>query len=98
MRSAKVLIATAVLLPLLASCAGNGNVRFPPAGANPVFQSAYTDGCYSGLADASPGGELPVYWRQETRFREDAQYRTGWEEGYRKCYESRVTTAVASPL
>lgn len=48
------------------------------SGYPPEFRQGYTDGCASARSDAARK-------RDETRFKSDANYATGWRDGFSIC-------------
>jgi len=75
-------LAVALVAAGLAGCGG----RSPPGSAE--FKRGYIDGCDSGYADANRPGYETVYYKDEKRFETDAEYRKGWIEGQKACYEA----------
>jgi hypothetical protein len=72
--------ALAIAATLMAACAAP---KPPPpkmnlAGFPPAFRDGYADGCQS----ARPGASKR---RDEARFTQDAQYASGWRDGYDIC-------------
>jgi len=69
---------------LLLACLVSACAPQPPppkynlTGFPPAFRDGYDDGCRS----AKPGA---LKRRQETRFKNDAQYASGWRDGYDIC-------------
>lgn len=70
-------------LCILAGCANAGRV---PQG-NAEFQSGYLDGCASGRYDANSAHALNTGRGSDTmRYRSEADYRAGWDDGHVACY------------
>lgn len=55
---------------------GTGPVNL--SGYSPEFKHGYADGCDS-------AGPLRAQKRNEPRYRKEAQYRQGWDDGYSVC-------------
>jgi hypothetical protein len=75
MKNLLLLVATV----LLAACAGpkkDPNVNL--AGYPPAFHAGYVDGCESSKRESS---EI----KDKARFKNDAQYASGWRDGYDIC-------------
>lgn len=71
------LSATVLLVALVAACAhAPPPPRFNLSGYSPEFKSGHADGC------ASAGGEIR---RDERRFKTDADYMIGWNDGRSAC-------------
>lgn len=60
------------------------------------WRFGYADGCHSGKRDA---GSVKKKLEKEdvARFRSDDDYRAGWEQGYRECYDRQVRDLYSSP-
>lgn len=70
-----------VIFALLGACAGAGRPtptpgRINQAGYSPAFKQGYADGCESVQASRR---------RDERRYRSDADYMMGWNDGYSAC-------------
>ena len=75
---------------LLAACAsGLVNPEAPPAGT-PAFQDGYLHGCSSGFQDARREGFVTGYYKDPGRYSSEDEYRRGWDEGHRRCYEEEI--------
>jgi hypothetical protein len=61
----------------------------PPAGSSPAFQEGYADGCFSGSQEATLD-PYPFVRKDAERFRNDAEYREGWQRGHRICYQRNL--------
>jgi hypothetical protein len=74
------LILTIFALALMAACASQSapapQTKVNLSGYPPAFHDGYADGCAS--VDAARK-------RDETRFKSDANYATGWRDGYSIC-------------
>jgi len=76
----------ALLGGLLAGCTPFGT-PFGPAPEGPVaFRQGYEDGCYSGIADF-PDDNMQWRRKDEALYRSDADYKRGWDQGYKSCYD-----------
>lgn len=76
----------------LLSCAGNRE----PTGSDALARG-HVDGCVAGYSDAyrfSYAEVSPVIWRNEQQYLSSPDYRTGWDAGYRKCYEQERSSPV----
>ena len=82
------LISTIALLATLVGCA-----EVPPqaalqhemvgvAGKSPMFTNGYGDGCQSGLSAA---GDTRFAYAKDTRVANNAEYKMGWDDGFRIC-------------
>jgi hypothetical protein len=65
---------------LLVGCAG-GTPPVNLGGFSPAFKQGYTDGCESAGAVSQR--------RDETRYKAEADYMQGWNDGYSACRRSR---------
>jgi len=81
------LVPVAIAAALLAACAGSGGGYSPraaaPAGTE-SFQAGYWHGCRTGVLEAY---SFPDTHRMEARYRNDEQYRSGFDTGYALCLE-----------
>ncbi|MGE0093785.1 MAG: hypothetical protein AB7M05_19935 [Alphaproteobacteria bacterium] len=64
---------------ILASCS-----RIPTG--SPDYQNGYTAGCYDGRFDADAPTTQTAWIRDESMFEANADYKSGWQEAYAKCY------------
>jgi len=71
------LIVAAFALSALAACADNN------AAVQTTFNDGYENGCRHGYAINGPFVEP----RNENLFRDDVDYRRGWQDGHRACYD-----------
>ncbi|MBX3661511.1 MAG: hypothetical protein KF804_03565 [Burkholderiales bacterium] len=69
-------LAAALLLASCGSVPPQEKPRFNLSGYSPAFRQGHADGC------ASAGGKQR---RDERRFREDADYMMGWNDGRSAC-------------
>ncbi len=77
---------------LAAALAGRSHV---PLGS-PAFQDGYVAGCYDGFFDAD-GPTTQTRWvRDDARFDSDADYKSGWQEGYVACFEEETRPWASS--
>lgn len=74
-------------LVLLTACASSKE-RLLAQGYPPAFANGYEDGCGSGRQAA---GALDNFRKDVPAYLADAQYATGWDDGFRQCQAS--TTA-----
>ncbi|SDE88745.1 hypothetical protein [Phytopseudomonas seleniipraecipitans] len=78
------LLLPAVLIALLGGCQSTRDYMLAQ-GYSAAFASGYADGCTSGDSAAKALGafrkNVPVYLA-------DAQYATGWDDGFRQCQAS----------
>lgn len=76
-----------VLAAVLSACAAAEGRHDSPS-----YAAGFTDGCATASARAArqPGGEQ----RDQTLFKRDRDYRSGWRAGYASC----GTTAPTGPL
>lgn len=65
-----------------------------PEGGSSSWRFGYADGCQSGKSDA---GSVKKLEKDLVRFRADDDYRAGWQQGYRECYDREVRDLYASP-
>ena len=74
-----------LLLALLAGCGGSAPGRKPEAvnlsGYSPSFKQGYAEGCESAHARAQR--------RDESRYKTEADYMMGWNDGYSVCHRGR---------
>ncbi len=74
------LVLTIFALALLAACASQSGPapqsKINLSGYPPAFRDGYADGCASVAAARK---------RDEARFKSDANYATGWRDGYSIC-------------
>jgi hypothetical protein len=74
-------------LALLSACDTTlVNPQVPPPGSE-SYQDGYLNGCPSGFADAGRDGYETSYFKDNTRFANEPDYRKGWNEGYAACFE-----------
>ncbi len=71
-------------LAVLLLIAGCGSYS-PPGTAE--YKSGYFDGCMQGFALSAPYHVE----RDEQQYMDDAEYRTGWHEGYTKCADDTLS-------
>ncbi|HLI13106.1 MAG TPA: hypothetical protein VKY65_16050 [Alphaproteobacteria bacterium] len=72
---------------LLVGCANvPSSPELPPPGSSPGFQAGYVDGCWSGFADAGRDPLQLAGRKDEQRFQSDADYRSGFPQGYAACF------------
>lgn len=64
---------------ILAGCS-----RVPPGSLD--FQDGYIAGCSDGYFDAGGPTGQTRWMRDESLFETKADYKSGWQEGYTKCY------------
>ncbi|HLI10592.1 MAG TPA: hypothetical protein VKY65_03240 [Alphaproteobacteria bacterium] len=89
--------AVACLGATVAACDGRlVNSQIPPPGSS-TYQDAYLDGCGSGFSDAGRAGYGQDYRRDAARYRGDADYAKGWNDGYRACFEEEQRTPRMVP-
>lgn len=81
-------LAAALAVALAAACTpGLVNPEAPPAGP-PAFQEGYLHGCTAGFVDAGREGYQGILRPgDETRYRREPDYRRGFDEGSRACFE-----------
>lgn len=97
MRRAWCGIGTAVgALALLTGCADYLG-DFAPFRARPPYQAGYVLGCQYGLQDAGAASQLP---ERESRYDHDPEYRRGWDDGHKDCYEDflRAPSGPVNPV
>lgn len=71
---------------ILAACGGGSvNPQVPPPGS-PAFSDGYVDGCPSGFRDANRAGYQLAYRKAVTRYAEEPDYKSGWDQGYAACF------------
>ncbi len=52
-------------------------------GYPPAYADGYDDGCHSG---SNAGGSIiDQFTKNVKRYKEDSQYRQGWDDGYKQC-------------
>lgn len=75
----------ALLAALLAGCGAGAPERKPEpvnlSGYSPIFKQGYADGC------ESAGARAPR--RDERRYKSEADYMMGWNDGYSVCGRRR---------
>ncbi len=76
-------MAFAALTLLVAACA-NPHI---PQNSSAAYAFGWSDGCDSGYTEAYRDGYSQRYAKDEARFESDAEYRSGWDDGYAVCYE-----------
>lgn len=78
-------------MALLAACASNPvNPRLPPLDSSADFKLGYLHGCREGAADANPGAYSHVYHQYDQRYAADLEYKKGWDQGLKACYEDEL--------
>lgn len=86
-RTETLLLAAAVLSLLLAACnTALVNPEVPPHGPA-AYEDGYLHGCASGFTDARRAGYQNAYRKDATRYALEPDYRAGWDEGHRLCFE-----------
>jgi hypothetical protein len=92
-RSWRLWLAAAGAVTLLAACTGNlVNPQVPPPGSSPGFQDGYVDGCLSGFTDAGRDGYQLRARKDVKRYRQDPEYKNGFDKGYHACFEEEKRT------
>ncbi len=88
-RSLRRLAALGGAVLLLAGCPSNGiiNPRVPPPGGTANFNVGYIQGCNSGFQGADWEGWEARYYKDAALYVQDPAYRSGWDQGYRSCYD-----------
>ena len=78
-----------IVAGLLSACAtGLVNPQVPPPGSQ-SFKEGYHNGCTSGFSDGGRDGYETSYVKDGTRYASEADYRTGWDQGYSACFEEQ---------
>jgi hypothetical protein len=80
MRLINLIASAALLTTACASPPQSDDPEFNLSGYPPAFQDGYLDGCSSKRRPASP-------IRDESRFKSDSIYATGWRDGFDMCSE-----------
>ncbi len=70
----------------LSACAPEG----PPRSA--ARNQGWVEGCDTGYADAGRGAYDQARRRNDERYDSDPEYREGWREGYKECFEEEQRT------
>jgi hypothetical protein len=65
------------------------NPQVPPPGSE-SYRDGYLNGCSSGFADAGRDGYQTDYYKDESRYANEPDYRKGWNEGHVACYEEDI--------
>lgn len=78
MRCLRIAAALSALIP--ASC----GAPLPP------YDQGFRDGCLTGYSDAGRPGYGGTFVKDERRFATDADYRRGWAEGDKSCYDDEM--------
>ena len=81
-----------MLVALLAGCAGRSRPRSRStwAAISPAFKQGYADGCESAGARSQR--------RDETRYKTEADYMMGWNDGYSVCRSAAADAADSSTI
>jgi hypothetical protein len=66
---------------------GITNPLAPPPGQSHMFDDGYGDGCRTGLQDAGRDGYQESGHRDESRYLSEADYKTGFDQGYGACFQ-----------
>jgi len=86
-------LAAALALALVAGAASSWaitNPQVPPPGKSPAFDEGYVDGCRTGFQDAGRDGFQQAGRRDDARYLHEADYKTGYDQGYHACYEEEI--------
>lgn len=91
---------TAIASIVLVGCAaGTSEVqRMQAEGYDPMYITAYDDGCHSGRASA--GAMLEHITKQIDQYDSASKYRQGWDDGFRVCegreraFQHRIENSV----
>ncbi len=81
----------AIIALIVAACAAG------VPGSN-AFRAGHRDGCVSGFADAGRAGYHLEYLRDAERFAAGADYRAGWQEAYRACFDDETRMPYIAPM
>ena len=81
----------AIIAPLIAGCAAG-------APGSDAYRAGHRDGCVSGYAEAGRAGYHLEYLRDAERFAAEADYRTGWQEAYRACFDDETRMPYLAPM
>ncbi len=81
----------AIIAPLIAACAAG-------VPGSDAFRAGHRDGCVSGFADAGRAGYHLEYRREAERFEADTDYRDGWREAYRACFDDETRMPYIAPM
>jgi hypothetical protein len=54
------------------------------------YQLGFRHGCVTGYSDSGRAGYESTFLRNEARFTSDDEYRRGWIDGEKKCYEREM--------
>jgi hypothetical protein len=84
----RIAISALLLTGILAGCGS-----YAPEGSSPQYASAYTNGCLNGYEQ---GGRPSIIAepRDNELYATDAEYRQGWEDGFKKCYDRALSIPV----
>ena len=84
--------AAVMLAALCGGCTSNlVNPAVPPPGSD-ALQEGYVNGCASGYSDAGREGWGTRYWRDGARYASSPDYRSGWDQGHKACYDDEIRT------
>jgi hypothetical protein len=71
---------------LAAGCSQVADSSAPPTGSA-FLQDGYRAGCQSGKAEANVDMDMPGYEQDSSKYASNVDYRSGWDLGYRRCYD-----------
>lgn len=89
LRQAARFSALALLVSALAACSMMEGPKNRAIERSPNFKDGYSDGCETANAGSANMNETNVY-RDETLYKTDRAYRTGWGAGYTACAPART--------
>ena len=73
----KLTLSSAMAAAVLAGCAAPSVQQVNQSGYSPAFRQGYADGCNSA------GARKPL--RNDARYKRDADYMIGWDDGFNAC-------------
>ena len=97
MLSRIILVALALLLPLLMVACQTTDNSMQEQGKSLAYIQGFHDGRHSGMREA--GNNWEHYLRDEVRFKEEADYKSGWQAGEQEGIElQNQATAIGSAI
>ena len=79
---------------ILSGCGPRGEQVMIQNSKSSDYSTGYGDGCESGRADA--GSVMSVAQKDEEKYQNNAQYKEGWDSGFRECKFRELQVAKLS--